>query len=163
VFTVLPYENGTNIRNAERDEGHPGEGRGKSRCHAAKLEAWQEKADADMKAWGEEIHSIRFETTNTRTETMAYQDMEAHPEEEKEPTSVYRKPEVAQKQEVPVEDAEVMPVGEPKKKRRRDRKLDAECRRQEPKNTKRINGGPPGEIGRRPQRDEPPRNSGTAK
>jgi hypothetical protein len=35
-----------------------------------KLDAWQEKADADMKAWREEIRSIRFETTNTRTETI---------------------------------------------------------------------------------------------
>jgi hypothetical protein len=35
-------------------------------------------------------------TSNTRTETMAYQEMEAHPKEEKEPTSVDRKPEAAQ-------------------------------------------------------------------
>jgi hypothetical protein len=98
----------------------------------ANMKAWQEKADTDMKAWEEEIHSMRFETTNTRSETMACQEMEAHPEEEKEPTSVYRKPEVAQQREVPVEDAEEMPVGESKKKRRRDRKLAAERRHQEP-------------------------------
>jgi hypothetical protein len=48
---------------------------------------------------------------------------------------VDRKTEVALQREVPVEDAEIMPVGEPKKKRRRDRKLAVECRRQEPKNT----------------------------
>jgi hypothetical protein len=40
--------------------------------------------------------------------------------EEETMASVDTKPEVAQ-QEVPIEEAEVMPVGEPKKKRRRDR------------------------------------------
>jgi hypothetical protein len=77
----------------------------------------------------------------TEVKTMASQEMEAHQEEE-EPTSPDRKPEAAQKDEIPAEDAEVMPAGEPKKKRRRDRKLAAERRRQEPKDTKRINGGP---------------------
>jgi hypothetical protein len=41
--------------------------------------------------------------------------MEAYPEE-KEPTSVDRKPEVAQQDEVPKKDAEIMPVGGPKKR-----------------------------------------------
>jgi hypothetical protein len=40
------------------------------------------------------------------------------------------KPDVAERREFPVEDAEVMPVGELKKKRRRDRKLAAERSRQ---------------------------------
>jgi hypothetical protein len=40
--------------------------------------------------------------------------------EEEEPTSVDRKPEVAQEEEVSKEDAEVTPVGELKKKERRD-------------------------------------------
>jgi hypothetical protein len=64
--------------------------------------------------------------------TMACQEMEARQEEE-EPSSVDRKPEVAEQREVPVEDAEVMPVGELKKKRRRDRKLAAErcCQKHE--------------------------------
>jgi hypothetical protein len=93
------------------------------------MKAWREKVDADMKAWGEEICWMRSETTNTRKETMACQEMEARQEEE-EPSSVDRKPEVAEQREVPVEDAEVMPVGKPKKKRRRDRKLAAERRRQ---------------------------------
>jgi hypothetical protein len=57
--------------------------------------------------------------------------MEACPEKQ-ELTSVDTKPEVAQQEEVPVEDAEVMPVGEPKKKRRRDRKLATERCHQEP-------------------------------
>jgi hypothetical protein len=54
-------------------------------------------------------------------ETMACQEMEAHLEEE--PTSVDMKPEVAQEEEVPTEDATVMPVREPKKKRHKDQKL----------------------------------------
>jgi hypothetical protein len=54
-------------------------------------------------------------------ETTACQEMEARPEE-KEPTSPDRKPEAAQKEEVPAENAEVIPVGEPRKKERcRDR------------------------------------------
>jgi hypothetical protein len=53
-------------------------------------------------------------------ETMACQEMEERLEEEK-PTSLDRKPEAAEERQVPEENAEVMPVGEPKKKRRRDR------------------------------------------
>jgi hypothetical protein len=52
-------------------------------------------------------------------EMMACQGMEARQEEEK-PASLDTKPEAAQKEEVPAEDAEVIPVEEPKKKRRRD-------------------------------------------
>jgi hypothetical protein len=55
----------------------------------------------------------------TEVKTTAYQEMEAQ-QEEKEPTSADRKPEAAEQREAPVDDAEVMPVGEPKKKRRRD-------------------------------------------
>jgi hypothetical protein len=80
-------------------------------------------------------------TSITRKETMACQAMEAHLEE-KGPTSVDRKPEVAQKEEVPFDDAEVMPVGEPRKKRRRDRKLEAQHPRQKPKEFTRENCGP---------------------
>jgi hypothetical protein len=67
--------------------------------------------------------------------------MEAHQEEE-EPISADRKPEAAKQRQAPVDDAEVMPVGEPKKKRRRDRKLAAEHRRQKPKTSARENCGP---------------------
>jgi hypothetical protein len=95
----------------------------------ANMKAWREKTDADMEAWQKEICSMRFETTNTRNETLACQEMEAHQEEE-EPSSVDMKPEVVEQRKVPVEDAEVMQVGEPKKKRRRDRKLAAVRRRQ---------------------------------
>jgi 5'-3' exonuclease len=66
--------------------------------------------------------------------TMACQKMEARPEEE--PTSVDMTPEAA-KREVPVEDATVMSVGEPKKKRHRDQKLAVEHRCQEPMNSTR--------------------------
>jgi hypothetical protein len=81
------------------------------------------------------------ETTNTRKETMACQEMEARLEEE-EPASVDTKPEAAQQDEVLNEDAEVMSVGEPKEKRRRDRKLAAERRRLTLKNSTRENCGP---------------------
>jgi hypothetical protein len=50
----------------------------------------------------------------TKVNTMACQETEAHPEEEK-PASVDTTPEAAQQEEVPMEDAEVIPVGEPKK------------------------------------------------
>jgi hypothetical protein len=55
---------------------------------------------------------------------------------------VETKPEVAQQQEVPVEDAKVMLVGELKKKRRRDQKLATERHHQKPKNLTRENCGP---------------------
>jgi hypothetical protein len=64
------------------------------------------------------------ETSNTRKETMACQEMEERLEEE-DPTSVDRKPEVAQQREVPVEDAVVKPVNG-RKKRRRGKKQAAE-------------------------------------
>jgi hypothetical protein len=79
-------------------------------------------------------------TSINRKKTMACHEMEERLEEQ--PTSVDRKPEAAEQREVLVENAEVMPVGEPKKKRRRDRKLAAERRRQKPKNSTRENCGP---------------------
>jgi hypothetical protein len=61
------------------------------------------------------------ETTSIiRKETMFCQEMETRLEEKK-PSSPDRKPEAAQKEEVPAENAEEIPVGEPRKKRRRDR------------------------------------------
>jgi hypothetical protein len=59
-------------------------------------------------------------TTITRKETLACQEMETRQEEEK-PTSLDRKPEAAEEGQIPEENAEVIPVGEPRKKRRRDR------------------------------------------
>jgi hypothetical protein len=69
------------------------------------------RMDADWKAWREIMNA-------NQNETMACQEMEAH--QEVEPTSVDRKPEAAEQREVPVDDAEVMLVGELKKKRCRD-------------------------------------------
>jgi hypothetical protein len=83
-----------------------------------------------MKAWREEIRSVLLERTNTRKETIACQEMEAHLEEE-EPTSVDRKPEVAQNEEVHVEDAVVKPVKGRKKRQRGKRQAAGRCR--EPK------------------------------
>jgi hypothetical protein len=82
-----------------------------------------------------------IEPETDEVETMACQGMEARPEEEK-PTSLETKPEATQQEEVPVEHAEVIPVGEPKKKRRRDRKLAAEHRRQKTNTSTRENCGP---------------------
>jgi hypothetical protein len=76
----------------------------------------------------------------TEVKTMACQEMEAHQEEE--PTSADKKPEAAEQREVPAENATVMPVEEPKKKRLRDRKLAAEHRRQKPKTSTQENCGP---------------------
>jgi hypothetical protein len=59
-------------------------------------------------------------TSINRKKTMACQEMEERLVEE-QPTSLDMKPEAAEQREVLVEDAEVMPVGEPKKKRHRDR------------------------------------------
>jgi hypothetical protein len=113
------------------------------------------RMDADWKAW-REIMNANYD------ETMACQEIEAR-QEEKKPTSSDRKPEAAEQREVPAEDAKVMPIGEPKKKRRRDRKLATERRRQKPKEFTMGKLRNPEEIGRSPQRDEPPCNSGTAK
>jgi hypothetical protein len=56
---------------------------------------------------------------------MACEEMEAHPEE-KELTSVDRKPEAAQQKEFPIDDATVMPVRGLKRKRCRGRNLATE-------------------------------------
>jgi hypothetical protein len=90
-----------------------------------KLDTYQAMTDAVLLALQVMETSHKEIVTECKPEmeikTMACQEIEAQPEEEeKEPTSVYRKPEVAHQQEVPIENAEVMPVKEPKKKRRRD-------------------------------------------
>jgi hypothetical protein len=74
--------------------------------------------------------------------TLAYRETTEARQDEEKPASADKKPEAAEEYEVPAENATLMPVGEPKKKRRRDRKLAAERRRQEPKDTKMINDGP---------------------
>jgi hypothetical protein len=105
----------------------------------------QAKMDANMKAWREEMAAMRNKCANdNHNETLACQEMEARPEEK--PISVDRKPEKAEEREVPEENAEVIPVGEPKKKRRRDRKLAAERRCQKRKTSTLENCGPPKEL-----------------
>jgi hypothetical protein len=107
------------------------------------LQAYQAKTDDILPATQETdarqvTGSSHKETTaviepeTTEVQTIACQGKEARPEVEK-PTSADRKPEAAEEYEAPAQNATVIPVGEPKKKRRRDRKLAAEHRRQKPK------------------------------
>jgi hypothetical protein len=117
----------------------------------AKLEADRQ---ASWKTWREELAAMRDKRMEVDREAareevepeqdikmMACQEMEVSQEKEK-PTSVDTKPEAAQ-EEVPEEDAEVMPVGEPKKrKRHRDRKLATERCHHKPKNSTWENCGP---------------------
>jgi hypothetical protein len=96
----------------------------------------------ETEARQEEMRASRKETAaviepETEVKTMACREMEAHQEEE-EPTSADRILEAAERREVPVDDTEVIPIGEPRKKR--PRKLAAERRRQELKDTKKTNG-----------------------
>jgi hypothetical protein len=95
-----------------------------------------------MEAHRREIKEMMKIMNYNHNEALACRKMTEERLEEKKPTSPDRKPEAAQKAEVPAENATVMSVGEPKKKRRMDLKLAAERRRQEPKDTKRINGRP---------------------
>jgi hypothetical protein len=104
--------------------------------------AAQVKADADrvqmqekMEAHRRELKEIMEKIMNANhNEKLACRETTEERLEEKKPTSPDRKPEAAQKAEVPAANATVMPVGEPKKKRRRDGKLAAKRRRQKPKN-----------------------------
>ncbi|XP_023713483.1 putative uncharacterized protein DDB_G0292636 [Cryptotermes secundus] len=129
----------------------------------ADRKAEKEEREANMKAWREEMTTMRDKWVNdNHDETLTCQEMEAR-QIERKPTSLDRKPEAAQKEEVPAEDATITPVGE-QRKRRRDRKLTTERRSQKPKNLSRENcKPPPKKIGCRPQKDEPPCNSGTAR
>jgi hypothetical protein len=103
--------------------------------------------DADVKAWGEGIHSMQYETTNTRTEMMVCQEMEAHPEEEK-PASMDMKPEATEQQEeVPVEDATVMPVIEPEEETLNTRKETMACQEME----ERLDEEEPTSVDRKPE------------
>jgi hypothetical protein len=114
---------------------------------AADRKADNEEMEANIKSWREKI-AAETEAIKGRTrviqenmgtshkemvavieprrnmETIACQEMEAHPEEEK-PTSMDRKPEAAEEEEVPVEDAVVKPVNG-RKKRHRGKKQAAE-------------------------------------
>jgi hypothetical protein len=103
--------------------------------------------DARLDAWLTDLK-------NNRKETMAcLEKTEACLEVEEEPASVDMTPEVAHGQEAQPEDAEVMPVGEPRKRRpdqrrnlaavrrqkKKDRILDARCRGKEQERAQRKN------------------------
>jgi hypothetical protein len=117
----------------------------KARTEATKAET--EVIKARTRAMREKMGASHMEMVSAfkpeiEEETMACREtMEAHQEEEKL-TSPDGKPEAAQKAEVPAENATVMLVGEPKKKRHRDRKLATERRRQKPKTSNRENCRP---------------------
>jgi hypothetical protein len=85
----------------------------------AKAGARHEEMMADWRAWREEMRDKRVKDNHHNT--LACQEMEAR--------QVEMKPEATEEEEVPAEDAEEIPVGEPKKKRRRDRKLASKRRR----------------------------------
>jgi hypothetical protein len=87
-------------------------GQEKVKSNQAKADARHEQMMADWKAWHEEMRASRKETAakiepKTEVKTLACQEMEAH-QEERQPTSLDRKPKVAQKEEVPKVDTEVM-------------------------------------------------------
>jgi hypothetical protein len=88
--------------------------RAETRAIQARMEAMRRRMDAKYKEKFAETKPERD------SKTLACQEMEARLEEE-QPTSLDRKPEAAEQREVPVEDAEIMLDGEPKKKMRRDR------------------------------------------
>jgi hypothetical protein len=94
----------------------------------AKLDVYQAKTDAvllAMQVMGISHREVVPEATpGTNIETIACQEMEARLDEEK-PTSVDRKPEAADEEEVPVQDAIVEPV-KGRKKRYRGKKQAAE-------------------------------------
>jgi hypothetical protein len=98
------------------------------RAWGEKMDEYQAKTDAVLLAMQVMETSHRemvAEATPERIlETLACQEMEARQEEEK-PTSLDRKPEAAEERQVPEENAEVIPVGEPRKKRRKDREVAA--------------------------------------
>jgi hypothetical protein len=80
------------------------------------IHAYQAKTDAVLPAM-QVMDTSHKETAavikpETEVKTMAYQEVEAQQEEE-EPTSADRKPEAAKQRKAPVDDAELMPVGEP--------------------------------------------------
>jgi hypothetical protein len=99
------------------------------------MDANQAKVDAEWKAWRKRMDTSHKEIMaeikpGRDMETMAYQEMEAHPEEEK-PASVDMKPEAAEQQEVPIQDVTVMPVVEPEETTSVTRKETMACQEME--------------------------------
>jgi hypothetical protein len=82
-------------------------------AHQTRMDTMHEMM-AKMTAWGETLDAWSTDTKDNGEETMACQEtMKASLEEEKQ-ASMELKPKVA-KEEVPLEDSEFMPVGEPRK------------------------------------------------
>jgi hypothetical protein len=98
------------------------------------------RIDARWNAWWEIMNA-------NHDEMLACQEKTEFHLEEKQLTSADTKPEAAEERQVPEENATVMPVEEPKKKRRRDRRLAAECRRHKQKISTLESCGPPKELG----------------
>jgi hypothetical protein len=87
-----------------------------------------EETMAMLKAWGKTLDAWSTDTNDNGEETMACQgNMGAHLEGDK-PASVDTAPEVADDQEIPVEDAEVWSVVELRKRCWDSRNLTAVCR-----------------------------------
>jgi hypothetical protein len=119
-------------------------------AHQAEIKSEQAEMRATIKAWSSDLK-------NDRKETTAYQKTVEARLEVREPASADTAPEVAYEQEVPVEDAEVRSVAEPRKRGRDGRNL-AAVRRQKRQNRDldaRRRGKQTG-LGRCPQRDDPP-------
>jgi hypothetical protein len=103
--------------------------REETRAIEARMEVTQaerEAIKARTKAMREIIGASNMEMVfaskpEIEEETMACRETTEACLEEEKPVSVDMKPEAAERREVPVVDVEVMPVGEPKKKRRKDR------------------------------------------
>jgi t-SNARE complex subunit (syntaxin) len=93
----------------------------KLNAYQAKMEASHKKLLSIMEAdrQAERREPEEKMTSITRKQMMACPEKTEARLEEEEPTSLDRKPETAE-QEVPLEDTEVMLIGEPKRKRRRD-------------------------------------------
>jgi peptidoglycan hydrolase CwlO-like protein len=99
-------------------------------------DANQAKAEADMKTMQEKLDASHKEAEAMRNEMKTNQaelKSAIAQIEWKKPASVEMKPEVAH-EEVPLEDAAVMPVEEPRK-RRRDQNLDPRRRRKQQERT----------------------------
>jgi hypothetical protein len=104
----------------------------------AKMDANQEMT---ARMQDELISTIKIFKFNGEETTACLEETEARLEVEGKPASVVTTPEVAHEQEVPREDAEEMPVGEPRKRRQDGRNLAAERRqKKEQKRTQRKDG-----------------------
>jgi hypothetical protein len=123
----------------------------------ADIKAWREKIAAETEAIKARTRAIRENMGISHKEmvaviepgrnmkTIASQEMEAHPEEK--PASVDMKPEAAEREEVPVEDATVMPVREPEETTSITRKETMACQEME----ERLEEEEPTSVDRKPE------------